>query len=223
MNAPQITLPPVWPEGQKMTRWQEPSVVLTQFTDTAAFHDQLIKDVLAQSENPQFTKRYEQVDSVGSAKVFDLPKWNSEPALLVHERAVELFRKVANTETVYTDLSWASIYRDGDLCMAHSHPRTTAGIVYMLDLGDPPSQESGMFLFADPRMDICCREQKGFMSTPSAPLLTHGSMIMFPGAAVHCVTPYHGTRPRITLSWNFNLKPVAGEPLPPQARPPGQS
>ena len=29
-------------------------------------------------------------------------------------------------------------------------------------------------------------------------------MIMFPGQAVHCVTPYLGTQPRITLSWNLN-------------------
>ncbi len=108
-----LSLPPVWPEGQKVTRWQEPSVVLTQFTDTAAFHD--------------------------------------------------------------------------------------------------------------PLMEICCREQKGYMSTPCAPLLSPGSMIMFPGEAVHCVTPYRGTKPRITLSWNLNLQPVAGEPLPESNRLPGQS
>jgi hypothetical protein len=29
-------------------------------------------------------------------------------------------------------------------------------------------------------------------------------MIMFPGELVHCVNPYAGTQPRLTLSWNIN-------------------
>jgi hypothetical protein len=42
------------------------------------------------------------------------------------------------------------------------------------------------------------------------PGLRAGTMIIFPGQAVHCVNPYAGTRPRITLSWNINTMAVPG-------------
>jgi len=215
-------LPPVWPASQKLQRWKDPNIVITYFADRAAYEPALKKSILARTEDPNVTRAYDQTDGIGSYKLFDLPSWGCPAAQLLHDRALTLFRKVFETETVDVDLSWSSVYRNGDYCLPHSHPRTYAGVVYMLDLGDPPSEESGMFMFADPRMPICCREQPGYMSTPCAPLLTPGTMIMFPGQAVHCVTPYLGTQPRITLSWNLNRESKPGEALRPQSRPPGQ-
>ena len=52
------------------------------------------------------------------------------------------------------------------------------------------------------------------MTTPCAPIMKEGLMIMFPGQVVHCVSPYTGERPRITLSWNVNKTAIAGSPLP---------
>jgi len=214
--------PSVWPEGQKLSRWEDPSVVVTQFADHGAYHPALIEEVLSRTDDPDVSRPYEQSDGIGKYKLFDVGNWGAPAATLIHNRALAMFRRVFKTRELHLDLSWASVYGNGDLCLPHSHPRTFAGVVYMVELGDPPNEESGMFLFADPRMPICCREEKGFMSTPCAPLLTPGTMIMFPGQAVHCVTPYLGNKPRITMSWNINREAVPGEALRPQNRPPGK-
>jgi hypothetical protein len=205
-----------------MQRWQDPNVVVALFADHGDYHAPLVESILARTDDPKITRTYEPADQIGRHKLFDLAGWGVPAATLIHERALTLFRKVFQVDEVHVDLSWASVYGHGDNCLAHSHPRTNASVVYMLEPGDPPTEESGMFMFADPRMPICCREQKGYMSTPCAPILTPGMMIMFPGQAVHCVSTYLGHKPRITLSWNLNLEPVPGEPLRPDARPPGQ-
>jgi hypothetical protein len=106
------------------------------------------------------------------------------------------------------------MYRTGDYFLPHSHPRTLASLLYAVDLGESPDAHNGQFCFADPRMKVCCREQEGYMSTPCAPVLEPGTMIMFPGQTVHFVTLYRGERPRITMSWNINHAPVAGDPIP---------
>lgn len=217
-----VALPDVWPEGQKLQRWRDPNVAVTSFEDHAQYHGALIEAVLRMEQNPKFARAYGGDDGIGRAKVFDLPAWGVPEATLIHERALSMFRRAFNASEVHVDLSWSSIYGPGDSCLPHSHPRTYAGVVYMLEPGNPPDPHSGMFIFADPRMPVCCREQPGYMSTPCAPLMPAGTMIMFPGQLVHAVSTYRGTEPRITLSWNLNLKPVEGEALRPEHKPPGQ-
>jgi hypothetical protein len=222
MSAADTVLPPVWPEGQKLSRWDDRNIVVTQFTDFPSYHPSLVEEVLSHTDDPDVARPYEQTDGIGSYKLFDVGAWGTPAATLIYNRALEMFRRVFKTSELHVDLSWASVYAKGDHCLPHSHPRTYAGVVYMLEPGDPPNDESGMFLFADARMPICCREEQGFMSTPCAPLLTPGMMIMFPGQAVHCVTPYLGKKPRITMSWNINRQAVPGEALRPHNRPPGK-
>jgi hypothetical protein len=48
------------------------------------------------------------------------------------------------------------------------------------------------------------------MTTPVFPDMPAGAMVIFPSEVVHCVTPYEGTRPRITYAWNINRKPHGG-------------
>jgi len=214
---------PIWPQGQKLERWLEPSVVLTKFDDFQSYHVELRQAVVENSTNPIFAKTYGANSDIGSVKIFDLPNWSNKAASLIHERARNLFRKVTQSQTVATDLSWASIYNAGDHCLPHSHPRTMVSVLYMLEPGDASNADHGRFCFADPRMKMCCREEEGYMSTPCAPELEPGMMMLFPGQAVHFVTPYDGSRPRITLTWNFNLEPRSGNPLPEGTRPPGQN
>jgi hypothetical protein len=40
-----------------------------------------------------------------------------------------------------------------------------------------------------------------------------GTMIAFPSTLVHCVNPYTGDRPCITLSWNIDKDVIPGSPL----------
>lgn len=221
MNAPNTDPNSVWPSGQSEQVWLEPTVRTIRFEDHGDYHNELRDAVLANAENPKFAKTYDASSGIGTVKVFDLANWGSVAATLIHERALTLFRRTMSTEEAYPDLTWASIYQHGTFCLPHSHPRTYAGVLYMLDQGDSGDAASGRFCFADPRMKMCCREQPGYMSTPCAPDLAPGTMMIFPGQIVHFVSPYDGTRPRITLTWNLNLVAQVGNPLPESARPAG--
>lgn len=204
----------VWPEGQAIKPWIERAILVTRFTDTARYHAELVAKVLALETDPEFAKRW--AEGAGGAKVYDLPRWGSAAADLIHARALTLFRKGTGQKRAAVDISWATLYRNGDFCMPHSHLRALAGIVYFLDFGDekPENQKSGRFLFADPRLKVCCGQEPGRMTSPSAPKLRPGTMILFPGEVIHMVNPYFGKRPRITLSWNINAAPIPGETLP---------
>ena len=207
----------VWPQSQTISRWQKESVFLAQFEDTAAYHPALIRRVLELERDPELSAEWDRLQ--GGAKVYHLDRWNCPEADLIQARALAFFKTVFNTETAYLDLSWATIYRDGDSCMPHSHFRTLASLVYFLDFGDsdPNRSANGRFLFVDPRMPMCSRQEKGRMTSPCAPHLREGLLMMFPGQAVHYVNPYRGDTPRITLSWNINDKKLEGTPLPTDA------
>ncbi len=204
----------VWPQSQTINRWHEESVFLTQFEDKAAYHPALIRRILELERDPELSAEWDRLQ--GGAKVYHLDRWNCPEAELIQARALAFFKMAFTTDEAHLDLSWATIYRDGDYCMPHSHFRTLASLVYFLSFGDsdPNSTASGRFLFVDPRMPICCRQEKGRMTSPCAPLLKEGLLMMFPGQAVHYVNPYRGSKPRITLSWNINNKRLDGSPLP---------
>jgi hypothetical protein len=114
----------------------------------------------------------------------------------------------------FVDDCWANVYRNGDYCMPHSHLRSVASVVYMVDLGDedPAHPLSGRFYFADPRLHISCETERDRMTRLVIPDLKAGSMIVFPGAMVHAVNPYTGQRPRITMSWNITQEALPGSP-----------
>jgi hypothetical protein len=96
--------------------------------------------------------------------------------------------------------------------MPHSHPRAAASVVYFLDEGDPnpDDPDSGRFCVVDPRFAPCCRIEQNYMTNPFTPNMSEGSMLLFPGALIHCVNPYTGIRPRISLSWNINPRALPG-------------
>jgi len=204
----------VWPQGQKLQKWFDTNVLVTAFTDHATYAPALTAQVLERAADRALGQAYAPELGVGSAKVYDLEKWPGPAAALVHARALALFRLATGNRPAVADLSWASVYDAGDYCMPHSHPRTMGSVLYALDLGDGADQADGRFCFADPRMAPCCQEEPGYMSTPGAPPLSPGMMMLFPGQAVHFVTPYRGKRPRITISWNLNHAAKAGNPLP---------
>ena len=96
--------------------------------------------------------------------------------------------------------------------------RSTASIVYSLSPGDedPDDPLSGQLCLVDPRLDACCQEVKGHMTSPFMPKMAAGTMIIFPSQLVHCVNPYHGRALRITIAWNINEAVVPGSPFPDQ-------
>jgi len=209
---------PVWPQGQKVQNWHDTGVLVTQFADHALYAPGLRATALERSTDPDLAGQFEQSVGVGSAKVYDVDKWPVASAALVDARARAFFRLATGSATAVVDLSWASVYHDADFCAPHSHPRTLCSVLYVLDMGSPASANCGTFYFADPRLAPCCREEAGYMSTPAAPTFKPGMMILFPGKAVHFVTPYRGDKPRITMSWNLNKVDLAGDPMPDTVR-----
>lgn len=211
---------PVWPEGQKVVNWRNTGILVTKFADHGLYAPMLCATTLELSADPARSVLYEQHMGVGSAKVFGIGTWPCAAASLVHARARALFRRATGSATAVVDLCWASVYRDGDCSLPHSHPRTLASVLYALESGES-GPNNGVFYFGDPRLLPCCREEAGYMSTPVGPALKPGTMLLFPGKAVHFVSPYRGQRPRLTLSWNINKEAREGSPFPPGSPKPG--
>ena len=199
----------VWPHAQNVSSWGDPKLLLTTFGDTDSYHGRLI-DLLVGREQDKRGVANNPLYACG-IKIHHLDQLQSPEADLLTERARKLFRTVLDQDDAVVDASWASVYRQGEYCAAHSHLRTTACVVYSLDPGDadPEDKDSGRFWIIDPRIAGCCGSQKGCMTTPIAPQPVAGTMLIFPGEVVHTVWPYHGKRPRITLSWNINGKAVS--------------
>jgi Putative 2OG-Fe(II) oxygenase len=205
---------PVWPDGQS---FETLGGVLhsTRFTDTDLYHPGLKRVILEKVRQASDTKRHGR--SSGGTKVHYPDRWGCAEATLLHERVLEFFQRALKYSTAVADHGWANVYRDGDYCLPHSHNRATASLVYFLDPGDadPEDPEAGRFSIRDPRFPLCCPLEEGCVTNPIYCDMTPGSLVMFPGLTLHQVSPYHGQRPRITLSWNVNEHAIPGSPFPP--------
>lgn len=203
----------VWPEHHPVQRMAEPTVWLTDFTDIAAFHPRLRERILRLSEGSEFR---DTIFKGGCGiKVRHPSRWACVEAELVQARAVALYKLIYRVEQAVVDDSWASVYQHGDYCIPHSHVRSEASVLYLLDAGDAPPPEdpmAGRFCFGDPRMDYCCPDEDGRMTRHLVPDLLPGSMMLFPSEFLHHVNPYLGTAPRITMSWNIGRRALAGRP-----------
>jgi hypothetical protein len=211
---PPVPPPDIWPTGLQWRRLPgEPVVLITRFPDAGVYHPGLIARLLMLADDPRFGQRV--MRSTGGTKIYHIERWGCSEATLINRRALAFFQLVRQSADAAVDLSWASLYRAGDYSMPHSHPRAEASIVYCVDGGDRSSDDplDGQFCFVDPRYTTCCQIEAQCMTHPIAPKLTAGTMIMFPGQMVHCVNPYTGQRPRITLSWNINRTPLPGSPF----------
>lgn len=205
---------PVWPETQQITAFDaERTVLRTRFEDFETYHAGLTAKVLELAETAEAAGQHSR--SLGGIKIYALHEWNSPEADLVERRATELFRRAMNFSDAYVDIGWTNVYGRGDYVLPHSHIRALAGVVYMLAPGeaDPGDGDSGLFTIVDPRYGPCCEMERGRMTNPVRLNLQPGTMIIFPGQLVHCVNPYGGSAPRITMSWNINREPQPGSML----------
>ena len=212
---------PVWPRDQSCVSGNDQRIALTRFVDFGAYHSALIDAVLAAEKDPRFghptnNPMYPIVRGGCGSKVRKLPQWKAPAAALVHARALMLAHHTLSGRAVFVDEAWASVYRVGDYCVPHSHLRSTVSIIYMLDPGeiDPEDKLAGLLWFTDPRIAWCCPSEPGRVTRPFVPVMTPGAMLIFSSDYLHGVSPYHGARPRITLSWNITLERLPGVPLP---------
>ena len=203
---------PLWPEDQTVEPMSAPLMAITTFKDWEIYHPSLIGAALAAEQDPQLCVKLFRGGC--GMKVRKVPEWRSPSAQLIHGRALMLAHRTLSRRPVFTDDTWGSIYRDGDHCMPHSHLRSDVSVVYMLDTGDedPDDKLAARLCFADPRIDACCPDEPGRVTRHVIPVMTPGTMLIFSSDYLHSVNPYHGQRPRITLSWNITLERLPGRP-----------
>jgi hypothetical protein len=203
---------PVWPDGQTVEPLSAQVMAAAQFADVEAYHPALVAAVLEAERDPRW--RGHIFRGGCGTKVRKISAWHAAAAALIHARALTLAHRTLSRRPVYADDSWASVYRAGDYCMPHSHLRSNVSIVYMLDPGDgdPEDLMAGKLCFADPRIAACCPDEPGRVTRHMIPTMQAGTMLIFASDYLHSVNPYHGTRPRITLSWNITLDRLAGRP-----------
>lgn len=209
----------VWPAGQKLqARGEDRTLFLTRFDDAERYRAALVARVLELAQGSPFARQY--IRAFGGVKVERPAAWGSPEATLIEARARTMLQKGFGIAAEAPFESWANVYRRGDYSMPHSHPRAAASLVYVLDPGDPDPEDplSGQFAVLDPRYRDCCQDQPSYLTNPIMPKLLAGSMLLFPGWLVHGVNPYTGTRPRITLTWNFaGAEGASKVPPPPTA------
>jgi len=205
---------PVWPETQEISNLEDSSVLITQFADAQHYHPGLTRKILELESESRYMADYGQGGC--GIKIYHLDRWQSAEAELVHLRALAFFSLVFKCPEPVADVSMANIYRNGDYCMPHSHTLTHASLVYSVSCGDPdPRHElSGELCFVDPRMEVCCQNEAGRMTTPLVPDMEPGTLVMFPSSLVHCVMPYTAESPRITLAWNIDSKTFSSDSIP---------
>jgi hypothetical protein len=203
---------PLWPDGQAIEALSAPLMASTHFADHPRYHPELTAAILEMERSPAFR---DWIFKGGCGmKVRRPDRWRHAAADLIHGRALAFAHRVLSQHDVYTDDCWASVYRDGQYCLPHSHLRSNVSIVYLLDEGDPDPDDpmAGQLVFADPRIPRCCQQEPGRVTSLLKPGMTPGTMIVFASDYVHAVGPYRGDRPRMTMSWNVTIERLPGNP-----------
>ena len=201
----------LWPEGQRIEALSAPLMASTHFDDHRHYHGDLAATILEMERDPA---RRDWIFKGGCGmKVRRPDRWGCAAADLIHGRALVFAHRVLSQHDVYTDDCWASVYRDGQYCLPHSHLRSNVSIVYLLDAGDPDPDDAmaGKLVFADPRIPYCCPHESGRVTGLLSPDMREGTMLVFASDYVHTVGPYRGARPRMTMSWNVTIEKLPGD------------
>jgi hypothetical protein len=204
----------VWPDGQEIRSLDGEGVVFkTNFADHGDYQPALLEALQARLADPAVRAQYSK--ALGGTKVYRLEDWAEPAARLINARAIELYKRAVKSPTGVIDMGWANVYQPGDYIVAHAHIRSQGSVVYMLDDGEPDSEDrhAGLFGIIDPRFAACCKLRAGYMTHPFCPVMEPGAMIVFPSSLVHSVNPHAGGRPRITMAWNLNREKLEGDTL----------
>ncbi|MBE7635327.1 hypothetical protein GUA87_00600 [Sneathiella sp. P13V-1] len=200
-----VKTPELLPKGQFVLT-PERGIAETTFPDMAEMNKELEEFLvpLAKARLEELGKQ----SASKSVKIHHVDAWDIPAARFIDKRAKAMFKEISGFKNAVVDLSWASVYFNGDYILPHAHSRSQGSVVYMVSLGDDSDDDpmSGKFMISDPRLQLCCQDDGKYMSNNYMPDLKEGSMIVFPASIVHMVTPYMGDRPRITLAWNINEK-----------------
>src|SRR5262245_10030234 len=201
----------VWPAGLKIQMLAAPNMAVADFSDCDVYHRALADRIYSMEKDPRFG---DWIFRGGcGTKVRDPQLWECAEADLIHARAMRFAAKALSVPDVVVDSAWANVYRKGDYCMPHSHLRSTASLIYLLDPGEASGDDvlGGRLCFCDPRIPFCCAHEAGRMTQLFMPEIRRGSLLIFPSEYIHAVNPYGGNEPRVSMSWNINVERLAGD------------
>ena len=125
------------------------------------------------------------------------------------------FTQAELAQLTFRHESWFHVTRSGGYFQPHSHPLASVSLIYCLDPGDETvadPREAGEVLFTDPRhgasmyLDPANRTmQRTFSFNGLRFRLSPDDLLIFPSYLQHCVDPYVGERPRITVAANLSF------------------
>lgn len=105
-------------------------------------------------------------------------------------------------------LAWANISESGAFNTMHTHPGMTWSGVYYVDAGESPGQnDSGVLRFMDPSPGSAASFLPFLARVSPEMKPVAGLMVLFPSYVPHSVLPHRGSRPRISIAFNFRSEP----------------
>jgi uncharacterized protein (TIGR02466 family) len=119
------------------------------------------------------------------------------------------------TEVGVNDLSlswsfhaWANISESGAFNAIHTHTGMTWSGVYYVDAGESPGQhDSAALRLIDPIPGSAASFLPRVVPVHKDIEPVPGLMVVFPSYLPHAVHPHRGSRPRISIAFNFRNEP----------------
>lgn len=122
--------------------------------------------------------------------------------------------------------AWVNVNPPGASNALHGHPGAFWSAVYYVDDGGAGPGDGGELFFQDPRGVLPAMHDpllrfrvEGCLSAGFTESIRPepGLLVVFPSWLLHAVDPFRGSRPRVSVAFNF------GTPLPPAAASPSSS
>lgn len=130
--------------------------------------------------------------------------------LMVNDATTRLTTEVGRPSIAirWTFLAWANISEAGSFNTMHTHPGMTWSGVYYVDTGDTPGQsDTGILRFMDPSPGSAASFLPFLARAFPQIQPVSGLMVLFPSYLPHSVLPHRGSRPRISIAFNFRNEP----------------
>jgi uncharacterized protein (TIGR02466 family) len=126
--------------------------------------------------------------------------------------AIERRVDAAALDLTVTAEAWANVARAGNYAKPHVHPNSNISGVYYVDAGDSPVEapHSGVLELIDPRQRPGMFETEGTVPFDAYRIVPKtGLLLLFPAWLYHYVHPYQGTRPRVSVAFNFTIQKLS--------------
>jgi uncharacterized protein (TIGR02466 family) len=133
-----------------------------------------------------------------------------EGHLRVLVKAVNNYPDEVYATLIFNQQAWFHKTYNGGFFSTHSHPMASWSAVYCVDSGDSAGNTDGILKFYHPNSSLSM-----YLDAGNAALkepfglgtfnvkLRSGDLVIFPSYLQHEVTPYQGSKPRVTVAANY--------------------